>query len=243
MKILPVIGRQARARKFWEGLVALGVKEDYDNPDAILVLGGDGRFLGAQRDYYKMGKPFVGVGFGSVNFLLNRTIDSPKKLYEKLKQNDWTTFDIGGLRAQIRTVDGLCKGIAFNDIYFKSTDPTGVIRLELNTREFVGMEVAGDGLIVASPQGSTAYNRTAGGTILPLGSTLWCLTGICTQKKLRVTVAQQEISVQVVRGDAIVVTDNKAFSNVEEVIITPSQYSTTICFDAKENFEQRRYNE
>ncbi len=243
MKILPVLGRQKGVNDFWKELLSFGIKEEYNNPDMILVFGGDGTLLGAQRDYYKMKKMFIGVGFGSVNFLLNRTIISPAELYEKLKKDRWTTFSIRGIKADICTQDGDYKGIAFNDVYLKSTNPTGVVRLKLNTKEFPGVDVSGDGLIIATPQGSTAYSRNAGGTILPLGSTLWCLTGICTQKKLRVTVAQQEIVIQIVQGNAVFVTDNKEFQNVQEVRIIPSIYETVIAFDREENFEQRRYNE
>lgn len=243
MKILPIIGWQEEAKEFWHELQKLGVKEEYDNPDKILVLGGDGTLLGAQRDYYKMNKPFVGVGFGSVNFLLNRNIKSPVALHKKLQEDQWVQFAARGMRAEIYAKDGVHKGIAFNDIYLKAMDPTGVVRLELNTKEYSSANIFGDGLIVATPQGSTAYSRNAGGTILPLGSALWCLTGICTQKKLRVTVAQQEINIRVLRDSAVLVTDNKAFHDVEKVKINPSAYAVNICFDVGENFEQRRYNE
>ncbi|XLQ20516.1 MAG: NAD(+)/NADH kinase [Candidatus Moraniibacteriota bacterium] len=242
MKILPVLGRQDGVGEFWKELQMLGVEEDYDNPEAIVVLGGDGTLLGAQRKYYKRHIPFVGIGFGSVNFLLNRTITTPFQLYAKLQNAQWNTFAERGMRAYIETENGFKNGIAFNDIYIKSVDPTGIVEVKLNTLEYKDETVSGDGLIVSSPQGSTAYNRTAGGTILPLGSKLWCVTGICTQNRLQATVLQREIQIKVIRGSAIAVTDNKLFCEVHSVRIVPSRYSTSICFDAKENFEQRRYN-
>ncbi len=242
MKVLPILGRQKGVREFWKELVALGVEENYDNPEVIVVLGGDGTLLGAQRKYYKRSIPFVGIGFGSVNFLLNRTLTTPFQLYAKLQNTQWNTFAERGMRAYIETEKGLKNGIAFNDIYIKSVDPTGIVEVKLNTLEYKDEFVSGDGLIVASPQGSTAYNHTAGGTILPLGSKLWCVTGICTQNRLQATVLQREIQIEVVRGNAIAVTDNKLFCEVRNVKIVPSRYSTSICFDAKENFEQRRYN-
>lgn len=241
MKILPVFGKQDGVKEFWQELVALGVKENYDNPEVIVVFGGDGTMIGAQRQFYKRSIPFVGVGFGRVNFLLHRNIKTAFQFYNKLKNAQWKTFTDNAMRAYITTDNGIQNGIAFNDIYIKSIDPTAVIVLELNTKEYVDEMVDGDGLIIASPQGSTAYNRNAGGTILPLGSRLWCVTGICTQKKLHTTVAQQEVRIKVVRGNAVAVTDNKAFCNVKEMRIVPSQYSTTIYFDGSENFEQRRY--
>ncbi len=242
MRTLPVIGQQKEARELWYALQKIGVQEDYEKPEMIIVLGGDGALLGAQRDYYKLNKPFVGVGFGSVNFLLNRNIDGPADLYEKLKKNAWINFSMRAIEIEVKTKNGIQKGIAFNDVYFKAADPTGSITLKLDTHEYSNLKVKGDGLIIASPQGSTAYNRNAGGTILPLGSALWCLTGICTQERLRVTVAHQDIRVNVMRGETVLVTDNKIFEQVQEVRIKPSEYSTIISFDQNENFEQRRYN-
>ncbi len=241
MKVLPVLGKQKGVQQFWKELLKLGVRESFANPKYIVVLGGDGTMLGAQRQFYRRQIPFVGVGFGRVNFLLNRNIESPRKFYTKLQKNKWKNFSDKAMRVFIDTKDGLKKGIAFNDVYIKSTDPTGIIHLKLNTYEYDNVDVFGDGLIVASPQGSTAYNRNAGGTILPLGSGLWCVTGICTQNKLQTTVVQQEVLIKIKRGKAVAVTDNKPFRGAKEVRIAPSPYSSVIYFDPEENFEQRRY--
>lgn len=241
MKILPVLGKQKGVKEYWEAMVACGVEVVENNPDYIVVLGGDGTFLGAERAYYKLGVPFVGVGFGRVNFLLNRAAGSPQEFVRKLQQREWVTSPIHGIKAQIFTIHGEKKGIAFNDIYLKSLDPTHVVRLALSTREYKNLEVAGDGVIVATPQGSTAYNRSAGGTILPLDSALWCLTGICTQKRLRVVVAHQEIFISAQKKGVMLVTDNQIFHDVKKVILTPSKYHGKICFGTHENFEQRRY--
>jgi len=241
MKILPVLGNQEGVREYWAEMQNYNIEVDEKNPEYIVILGGDGTFLGAERDYFHLGVPFVGVGFGHVNFLLNRSLRSPKQFVEKLERNEWIKFPIFEMKAEIVTKTGVKHGVAFNDIYLKSLNPAGVVRLELQTKEYDCLKVEGDGIIVATPQGSTAYNRNAGGTILPLGSTLWCLTGICTQKRLRVTVAQQNISIEVKSKDAVLVTDNKIFHEVERVTIMPSNRQSVICFDKGENFEQRRY--
>lgn len=241
MKILPVLGKQEGVKEYWDAMMAQGVEIDEKNPDYIVVLGGDGTFLGAERSYYKLGVPFVGVGFGRVNFLLNRSIGSAQEFVQKLQQRDWITFPIHGIKAQVFTAHGEEKGVAFNDVYVKSLDPTRVVRLALSTREYKNVEITGDGMIVATPQGSTAYNRNAGGTILPLDSALWCLTGICTQQRLRVVVAHQEITISVQKKGVMLVTDNQIFHDVEKVILTPSKYYGVICFAPQENFEQRRY--
>jgi NAD+ kinase len=241
--VLPVIGKQPGARECWDALQACGMRENYDNPKAITVYAGDGGFLGAQRDYYKLGVPFVGFGFGRKNFLLNWNLCTPKELYKKFLRDDWIRFEMQGLRVYMDTDDGVLNGIAFNDVFIKNIDPTGVIHAKLITAEYPGKSVDGDGLIIATPQGSTAYNRNAGGTILPLSSNLWAVTGICTDQRLHATVNQQEVIIEVAHGEVVVVTDNQPFYGVLRIRIVPSKYSTTILFDPDENFEQRRYNE
>ncbi len=241
MKILPVLGKQKGVREFYSELLMNGLEEDYHNPEIILVLGGDGTMLSAQRQYYKRGIPFLGIGFGDINFLLHRQIKQPTQLAMVLRKRNWKRLLTGGLRAYIDTDIGRQNGIAFNDVYIKSVNPAGVVRLRINTNEYQNKVVRGDGLIIASPQGSTAYNRTAGGTILPVGSGLWAVTGICTNEKFNTAVTQQQIDIDILRGPAIAVTDNKVFANVQKVKIIPSRYATEILFDSKENFEQRRY--
>ncbi len=173
MHILPVVGRKKEAEVFWSALRDNGVQEDYSNPQAVVVMGGDGTFLHAQRTHHHLGRPFVGVGFGTVNFLLNRTLTDPKRFVQRMQQNQWLRFPARGIDAQMTTDDGVHSGVAFNDVFIKAMNPAGVVGIEITTAEYRNLVVEGDGVIVASPQGSTAYNRNAGGTILPLGSTLW----------------------------------------------------------------------
>ncbi len=244
MKILPVLGKQNGVQEYWQELLKMGIVEDYNNPEYILVLGGDGTMLGAQRHYYKRNIPFIGVGFGNINFLLNRNFKMPSQLIMALGKTQWKECESQGMRVFVDTEQGTQKAIAFNDVYVKSAHPAGVVRLSLETNEYDGVSVSGDGIVVASPQGSTAYNRNAGGTILPLGSRVWCITGICTQHRLHTTVAQQKVQLKVnKKTPAIAVTDNKIFSEVKAVRIVPSRYIIKIFFGNKENFEQRRYND
>ncbi len=241
MKVLPVLGIQNKAFKFWQELQVLDIKEERNNPDYILVLGGDGTFLGAVRKYYDLGSPFLGVGMGSVNFLLNQGIDNARVLLEKIRNKQFNSFSLRLLEAYIKTKTGEFKGIAFNDVFIKAVDPTGTVDLEVYTREHKAIKVKGDGLIVATAQGSTAYNRNAGGTILPLLSHLWCLTGICTREDLRVVIEPQEILIRNLKREAVLVTDNEKFFGLKEVVIRQSKQQVQLYFQKEENFEQRRY--
>lgn len=243
MKILPVLGNHEGVAEYWTGIAACDdVVVDADAPDYIVVLGGDGTFLGAERAHYKRGVPFVGVGFGHVNFLLNRSVGDAETFVRSLADDAlWRHFPINGIAARITTENGIHTGIGFNDIYVKSANPTHVVRLTITTHEHPQLPVFGDGVIFATPQGSTAYNRSAGGTILPLTSELWCMTGICTQQRIHDVVARQEITIDVHSDDVVAVTDNEVFHNVRRVVLTPSTYKGTIVMGVREQFEQRRY--
>ncbi len=243
MYILPVVGRKKEAEMFWSALQDSGVREDYSNPQAVVVMGGDGTFLHAQRTHYHLGRPFVGVGFGTVNFLLNRTLTDPEYFVKRMRQNQWLQFPAHGIDAQMTTDDGVHSGVAFNDVFIKAMNPAGVVGIEITTAEYRNLVVEGDGVIVASPQGSTAYNRNAGGTILPLGSALWGLTSICAKKRVHVTIQQQQMRMRITRGQALAVIDNEIVPNVHEVVLSPSVHTTEILFDPAEDFERRRYNE
>ncbi|MFC1644849.1 NAD(+)/NADH kinase [Patescibacteria group bacterium] len=245
IRVLPVIGPQKEAQRIWEKLLELGaVVEDRENSEYILVLGGDGTFLGAERDYYKMQVPFVGFGFGTLNFLLNQKFSSAEDILNILQRGQWEECCVFGIKAKIETDNGTEECIAFNDVYIKSTDPTSSAHVQVSAKECPdsGLVVSGDGVIIATPQGSTAYNRNAGGTILPLNSSLWCLTGICDTRKLHVTIDKQEIRLNNERGELVVVGDNQKFFGMKRARVFPSKYEVKILFALGENFEKRRYN-
>lgn len=241
MKVLPVLGQHSGVSGYWRKMQECGIAEDHDHPQYVVVLGGDGTFLGAERMYYKLGVPFVGVGFGRVNFLLNRGITMPETFVQYMFKDQWITFSIQGIDVRIVTKEGIKNEIAFNDVYLKSSDPTRVVRLKMATKEWGEVVVEGDGVIVATPQGSTAYNRSAGGVILPLDSMQWCVTGICSRTIMHSTVSHQTIIITPNSEKIVAVTDNAIFHDVQKVILMPSEHHVTICFDAKENFEKRRH--
>lgn len=243
MKILPVLGSHDGVQDYWRGVAACpDVVVDHEKPDYVVVLGGDGTFLGAERMYYKMGVPFVGVGFGRVNFLLNRSAGSPQAFVQALQQPEaWRRFPFHGIAATVTTDRGEQKGVGFNDVYIKALHPTHIVRLTVETNEHAHLDVAGDGIIVATPQGSTAYNRNAGGTTLPLSSALWCVTGICTQQQLHEVIAHQTMTITIHSDDVVVVTDHDMIVGARHVVLAPSKYQGTILLGVNENFEQRRY--
>jgi len=144
--------------------------------DVAVVLGGDGTLLGQARRLIECGTPLVGVNAGRLGFLAEFDVDDLDRHAE----------EVLGPLARIRermvldaTVDGDAQrnqsgghrgvtgdGLAINDCAIMAGHPFRMIELRLSVDGQSGPELAGDGVIIATPAGSTAYNVSAGGPIV-----------------------------------------------------------------------------
>ncbi len=145
--------------------------------DAIIALGGDGFML--QTLHQMLGnrqiKPVFGMNLGTVGFLMNEW--RPDGLRERIEQAK--SFSMSPLRMDAVTVDGeTVSSPAINEVsLLRETRQTA--KLEVSVGENVAMEeLFCDGVLVATPAGSTAYNFSARGPILPLDSRMIALTPI-----------------------------------------------------------------
>ena len=150
--------------------------ENVSESDVFLVLGGDGSMLKAIHTFMGVGRPFYGMNCGSVGFLMNEY--DPKHIVEKLEAA--TATEVHPLRATIRMTEDLTTPLlAINDVSITRQDSQAAkLRISING-EVKMEELIGDGLVVSTPVGSTAYNRSAGGPILPLEAPLHAITPIC----------------------------------------------------------------
>lgn len=151
-----------------------------DEADAFVALGGDGFMLGLMHQAYERKRvpnlPIFGMNFGTVGFLMNG--HAVEGLSDRLAEAE--PLRAAPLLMSAEAADGgVVERFAFNDVY-----------LHRATREMANIEVLvdgssqlsplrADGVIVASSVGSTAYNRSAGGAILPLETEALVLTPIC----------------------------------------------------------------
>jgi NAD+ kinase len=136
-----------------------------ETPDLCLVLGGDGSILWAMRQYAGTGVPVFGINFGTIGFLAAVERDQLDEGLRRAFAGEYEVLDLPGLEAGI---DGVT-GVALNDITF-SRRPHGRVA-ELSYR-IAGEEVGNvrcDGLVAATPTGSTGYNLANQGPILAWG--------------------------------------------------------------------------
>ncbi len=148
---------------------------DIKDADVIVVLGGDGTMLDALKDTQNFPKPLYGLNYGTVGFLLNPRMNENDNLPQLISQAN--PVSVTPLRMIATTGDGKAhSALGFNEVsLFREERHTAHIRITIDG--IVRMEkLIGDGVMVATPQGSTAYNMTAGGPILPIGCGLLSLT-------------------------------------------------------------------
>jgi len=150
---------------------------DVAEADMIVALGGDGFMLQTLHAMLESHRtlPVFGMNLGTVGFLMNEW------RLERLEQriDAAKPFKVNPLRMHVTTVDGEDISIpAINEVsLLRETRQTAKIEVAVNGRIALP-ELVCDGVLVATPAGSTAYNLSAQGPILPLGSSLMALTPI-----------------------------------------------------------------
>jgi NAD+ kinase len=143
--------------------------------DIIIILGGDGFMLHSMHNYYKRGIPFYGMNCGTIGFLLNEYKED--NLLERIKNSKKTK--IYPLEMQALDVLGnIHKTLAFNEVsMLRETRQSTDIKILIDGKERINNLIA-DGILVSTPAGSSAYNYSVKGPIIPLDSNLLALTPI-----------------------------------------------------------------
>ncbi|MCS6885898.1 MAG: NAD(+)/NADH kinase [Acidobacteriota bacterium] len=146
---------------------------DERNPNAILVVGGDGAMLRAIRNYWRRRLPFIGINAGTLGFLLN-DLDSS----DLLTQQPFILQQMPMLYVKLECEDGSIKNtLAFNDAWLeRATGQTAWIEIKINGQTKIQQLIA-DGALISTPAGSTAYARAMGAQPLPIDSQALLLVG------------------------------------------------------------------
>jgi NAD+ kinase len=147
-----------------------------DRCDAIVALGGDGFLLHMMHEHIGLDRPIFGMNRGTVGFLMNAY--RPGDLHARLAAAK--PLRIHPLQMTATTGDGVTSHvIAFNEVAVTRHSGQSVhLRVRIDGVERLACFV-GDGIIVATAAGSTAYNLSAHGPIIPLGTDLLAVTPVC----------------------------------------------------------------
>ena len=148
--------------------------------DVLVVLGGDGTILRTARLLGPAVKPLAAVNTGRLGFLTTATESEIVRFVEAILTNDYRLSHRSVVEASFTNADGeACVEGGMNEITVTRGTFSRLIHLEVRVNgEFLN-RYSGDGLIVATPTGSTAYSLSAGGPIINPAAGVFCLTPIC----------------------------------------------------------------
>jgi NAD+ kinase len=216
--------------------------------DVIVALGGDGYMLEAIHRNMALGKPIYGMNRGTVGFLLNEFSDDA--LQDRLEGAHEET--LRPLRMRVTTDSGVQQdAYGFNEVsLLRQTRQAANLRVSIDDKVRIDRLIC-DGCLVATPAGSTAYNLSAHGPILPIGSGVLALTPISAfrPRRWQGAVLRQDARIHLsvldhYKRPVSAVADAHEVRNVAEVEISVDQEKkVTLLFDPDHNLEERILNE
>ncbi len=250
---IAIVSNNMKASKKYEALLkkkfrVTDIKETPAKIDSIIVIGGDGLMLHSIHKYMHLNIPFYGIKTGNLGFLMNQP--DPSKILEKdlfhninsskrisLKLLEMITTDVNGKTN---------KELAFNEVsMLRQTHQTSKIEINVNGKVRL-KELVSDGIIVATPAGSTAYNLSAGGPILPISANLLALTPISPFRPRRWNGAlldsDTEIKIKILnphKRPVSATADFHEIRDVKDVTIKMTKNTIHLLFDKDHSFEDR----
>jgi NAD+ kinase len=189
----------------------------------IVVAGGDGFMLNTLKKYYKFNKNFYGINCGSYGFLLNRyTHNNLEKKILKAKKIIINPLEIKTSNKK--------KLIAINEVsLFRQSRQTASLRLEISGKTII-KKLIGDGVLVSTPAGSTAYNLSAYGPILSLNSGKLAITPISPfrPRRWKGKIISNKLTVKLFNLDPTkrpiaAVADNIEVRNIKSLTVTTNK--------------------
>ena len=216
-----------------------------DEADVLCALGGDGFMLQTLHRHGGLGKPVFGMKLGTVGFLMNQFRDGDD-LLARIAAAEPAVLHPLEMLAQ--TESGASVGsLAYNEVsLLRQTRQAAHVGIELNGQLRLD-ELICDGVMLATPAGSTAYNFSAHGPILPLGANVMALTPIAPFRPRRWRGAVLKSGTEVCfrvrdphKRPVSATADSHEVRDVTEVLVRESRdRSVTLLFDPEHNLEER----
>jgi len=250
-KLALVVSDSAKAQ---QGAEPLRQAHDWVKPaqaDVLVVVGGDGFLLHTlhnmlDRDWLR---PCYGLNLGTVGFLMNGNT-SKRTIAERIARARRVAVKPLEMRVITQDDQEYCY-YAINEVsLLRETRQTAKLEVKINGKVRMA-ELAGDGVLVATPAGSTAYNLSANGPILPLGSNMLALTPISPFRPRRwrgaILPDSSEVEFRVrepAKRPVSAVADQKEVRDVKDVrIIAAREKELTLLFDPGSSLDERIFAE
>lgn len=217
-----------------------------DNCECLISLGGDGTFLRAAREVYKYSIPLLGINLGSLGFLTEVEKDSISEAVDCLINDNYhieqrIMFDVDVIR------DGkiIFSDRALNDVVVARGALSRILHLETYISGQYVDTFPGDGIIVSTPTGSTAYSLSAGGPIVEPDTDLIIVTPICSHilySRSFVTKGDREVGINITNNythKCMVTADGQQGCEVsggDKIKVRMSKYQVKIITIKKRDF-------
>ena len=216
------------------------IYDDYDKNkyiedigDYIIAKGGDGTLIRAIHMFDHLNKPFFGIAAGTANFLMNSE--------DKIKFQTAETLEFNLITVEVHTEELVNVVYAFNDVIIGEFNAW--IDFHCEHKENILGDFKGAGLLISTAQGSTGANKNNHGTIIPLSSKHWAVSGVMTNRNINYVIEPNELIIETKsRGNVKINVDGKHFEadNVKKVVLSKSEITIKVIFNNLKEFQDKR---
>ncbi len=230
-------------------------KEQLAGVDCVIVLGGDGTILRVAKKIVKSGLPIVGINMGHLGYLADIDKGNVFSALDALCSGEYTTQNRMMLSGRVlRGGKELCCLDALNDIVITRGGSMQILNFEVSVNGKMLKAYRADGVILATPTGSTAYNLSSGGPIVEPGADMTLVTPIAPHTMLSRSIilkAEDEIEVSILPPHDLNVDQliEVYFDGIErlklevgdKVVVTKSEMTTTLIRISSASFLETLY--
>ncbi|MDD4111953.1 MAG: NAD(+)/NADH kinase [Herbinix sp.] len=213
-----------------------------------IILGGDGTIIRCATHLMDLNLPILGINLGTIGFLAEIEKNHIKEALDRLFEDDYVLENRMMLSGELHVAnnkasdinDGLTTGYALNDIVITRKGLSRIISLQIYVNDQLVDNYRGDGVIISTPTGSTAYNLSAGGPIITPKADVMVITPICAHSlsPRSVVISAEDVVKVVVRrskktqdDEAIVSYDGQTVIDMgteDEMLIRKAQHNTRL---------------
>lgn len=219
--------------------------KNIDNIDLVIAVGGDGLMLHLLHEYESYDIPIYGINCGTVGFLMNK-IEDEENLIQTIEGA--TESILKPLRMEVVDIkDNFHSFLAINEVsLLRQSSQASKIKISINEKERIKCLVA-DGVLLSTSAGSTAYNFSAGGPIIPFGAKILALTPISSFRPRNFNGAllpsNSIVKFEILSHDKRPVSATADFTEIKNVktvtVFEEENKSFKILFDPNHSLEER----
>lgn len=176
---------------------------DAGKSECVLVLGGDGTLLRAARNMIDRDIPLLGINLGTLGYLAEVEIGAIETALDKLLEGGYTREERMMLKGLVKKQDRTEENFALNDIVISRCGSLQILTIHIYVNGQFLNGFSADGMIVATPTGSTGYNMSAGGPVVEPAANLLLLTPICPHTlstRSIVLAPEDEVRIEIPQG-------------------------------------------